>query len=82
VLNVFATYRFPTLEHLHGFDRPVLVMHGDRDSVIPFALGQELFDRLEGPKTFATIRGGDHNDAVDAADRGYWDPVLAFVGGL
>jgi fermentation-respiration switch protein FrsA (DUF1100 family) len=81
-LNAFATYRFPTVEHLREFDRPVLVMHGDRDSVIPFALGQELFDALQGPKTFATIRGGDHNDSFDAGDRAYWNPVLAFIGRL
>jgi hypothetical protein len=30
--------------------------------VIPFALGQELFARIEGTKQFVVIAGGDHND--------------------
>jgi fermentation-respiration switch protein FrsA (DUF1100 family) len=81
-LNVFATYRFPTLEWLRGFTRPVLVMHGDRDSVIPYRLGQELYERLESPKTFLTIRGADHNDPFDITHREYWSPVLTFIQSL
>ena len=48
---------------------PTLVLHGDRDSVIPYRLGQRLYEALPGPKTFVTLPGGDHNEAVppDAA---------------
>ena len=81
-LNAFSTYRFPTLEWLRGFTRPVLVMHGDRDSVIPYRLGQELFERLDPPKTFLTIRGADHNDPFDITHRDYWEPVRSFVQSL
>jgi fermentation-respiration switch protein FrsA (DUF1100 family) len=81
-LNVFSSYRFSTVNALDGFPRPVLVMHGDRDSVIPFALGRELFDRIAGPKQFAVIRGGDHNDHFDASHEQYWSAVMAFVASL
>jgi uncharacterized protein len=81
-LNVFSTYRFPTLEWLQGFERPVLVMHGDRDSVIPYRLGEELFEQLSAPKTFVTLRGADHNDPFDTANHDYWNPVLAFIRSL
>lgn len=78
-LNVFSSYRFSTLESLRGFTKPVLVMHGDRDSIVPYSLGRELFDGLSGPKTFATLEGADHNDAFEASNREYWEPVVAFV---
>lgn len=81
-LNVLASYRFPTLEWLRDFDKPVLVMHGDRDSIVPFAIGQELFEGLNEPKTFAAIRGADHNDAFEVTDRAYWEPVLTLIEGL
>jgi uncharacterized protein len=81
-LNLFSSYRFATVDALRDFSGPVLVMHGDHDSVIPFDLGRELFDRLHDPKRFAVIRGGDHNDAFPASDRAYWEPVLEFVAGL
>jgi fermentation-respiration switch protein FrsA (DUF1100 family) len=48
-LNVFATYRFATAELLHDFRQPTLVVHAERDTIIPFPLGRELFDRLSGP---------------------------------
>ena len=81
-LNAFSSYRFPTSALLSDFTKPVLVMHGDRDSIIPFALGRELFERLGGRKQFVTVRGGDHNDAFDIDDEGYWGPVSAFIDSL
>lgn len=83
ILNVFASYRFPTAELLRGFRNPVLVMHGDRDSIIPFTLGRELFERLETPrKEFAGIAGADHNDLFDRDNQAYWAPILRFFDGL
>lgn len=82
LLNVFAAYRFPTLEFLEDFSRPVLVVHGERDSIVPFPLGRALYERLSGPKTFLAIPGGNHNDHFDAADGRYWGPVLRFITGL
>ena len=81
-LNVFSSYRLDTVEMLRGFTRPVLVVHAERDTVIPFALGRELFERLEAPKTFVTLTGGDHNDLYQQTNTAYWDPVHRFIAGL
>lgn len=80
-LNAFSGYRFSTLEMLRGFSKPTLVMHGDRDSIVPFSLGQELYQRLSGPKQFARV-SGDHNDFFDISRDAYWKPVLEFMSGL
>ena len=82
LLNVFASYRFDTAEMLKDFRSPVLVMHGDRDSIVPFSLGRELYERLDGPKQFVTIRGADHNDLFVPERSDYWKPVVEFVAGL
>ena len=81
-LNLLSAWRFSTRDWLRGFDRPVLVMHGDHDSIIPYRLGEELFAQLDSPKTFVTLRGADHNDPFDASNREYWDAVLTHIGGL
>jgi fermentation-respiration switch protein FrsA (DUF1100 family) len=39
---------------------PVLQIHGDRDEVIPYALGERLRERLR-PRRFVRIAGGAHN---------------------
>lgn len=79
LLNALSSYRFDTVGTLRGFDRPVLVVHGDSDTIIPYALGRELFDRLDGSKEFVTVRGADHNDLFDARHEAYWTPLRAFI---
>jgi uncharacterized protein len=81
-LSWLSRYRFPTAEWMTTVRRPVLVLHGDRDSVIPYRLGQRLYASLGAPKTFATIRGGDHNDATPADPDAYWSAVRRFVDSL
>ena len=83
LLAVFSSYRFPTADFMRRSvpPSPTLVMHGDSDSVVPIALGRALFAQINEPKTFATIRGGDHNDAAPS-DPAYWPQVDHFVAGL
>ncbi len=82
LLSVFSTYRFATAEWLDRVQAPALVIHGDADQVIPFALGRALFERLKGVKTFVAIPGGDHNDVKPTDERRYWDAVDAFIRSL
>jgi uncharacterized protein len=78
-LNLLASFRFETADMLRGFDRPTLVMHGDADSVVPYAAGRALFERLSEPKRFVTLRGADHNDFHPATAREYWAAVNDLV---
>jgi uncharacterized protein len=41
---------------------PVLVLHGDGDTVVPFALGEQLYALIPGPKRFVRFPGAGHND--------------------
>ena len=82
VLNLLSSYRFPTLDMLQGYDKPVLVIHGNGDTVIPYPLGRDLYERLRPPKQLVTVEGADHNDFFDISRDEYWTPVLKFVAGL
>ena len=78
-LSIFSTYRFPTAKHLEGYRGPLLVMHGDADSIIPFSAGQKVFERaVSEKKTFAVLEGADHND-VHADHPSYWHAVDTFL---
>jgi fermentation-respiration switch protein FrsA (DUF1100 family) len=61
---------------------PTLVIHGDRDSVIPYRHGQRLYETLPGPKRLVTIPGGDHNDPEPADAERYWGAVREFIASL
>jgi fermentation-respiration switch protein FrsA (DUF1100 family) len=41
---------------------PVLILHGERDSVVPIAFGERLFAMIAGEKKFARFPGGEHYD--------------------
>jgi hypothetical protein len=79
VLSLFASYRFPAGEYLNKANAPVLMLHGDRDRVIPFALGRELFEQVTAAKAFVTIPGGDHNDTAAPDPKAYWTAIDRFI---
>lgn len=41
---------------------PVLVLHGERDSVVPIRFGERLFGMIVGEKKFMRFPGGEHYD--------------------
>jgi uncharacterized protein len=81
-LSWVSSYRFPTAAWMAEVRQPTLVLHGDSDRVIPYRLGQRLYATLEGPKTFVTIPGGDHNDPAPRDAEAYWRAVSEFVQSL
>lgn len=82
LLSWLSSYRFPAADWLGRVSCPALVLHGDRDRVIPFRLGRQLYETVRGPKRFVVIPGGDHNDVEPADPERYWQTVTEFVGGL
>jgi fermentation-respiration switch protein FrsA (DUF1100 family) len=41
---------------------PILILHGDRDQVVPIASGQALYQLIRSPKQFRRIPGGGHEN--------------------
>ena len=41
---------------------PALVAHGDKDPIVPFALGKKVYQELKGEKYFLKVKGGWHID--------------------
>ena len=58
---------------------PVMVLHGDRDEVVPFEMGRELFDAANEPKLFYTIEGAGHNDTYLAGGEPYYVALKRFI---
>ena len=79
LLSIFASYRFPTADFLRGVHVPILVVHGDRDRVVPYAQGRRLYEEIDGVKQFLTVPDGDHNDASPPNPAAYWAAIDAFI---
>ena len=41
---------------------PVLVLHGERDTVVPIAFGERLYAMIKSPKRFVRFRDGGHEN--------------------
>ena len=54
---------------------PILIVHGTRDEVVPFAMGQQLFAAAPEPKRFYSIEGAGHNNLMEVGGANY----LAFL---
>lgn len=71
--------RFPLVETLGNVKAPVLVLHGDRDSMIPFEMGREVFRAAREPKRFYRIAGAAHNDTCEKGGAAYLEEIFGFV---
>ena len=56
--------RFPVRELLSSSKVPVTVIYGDRDSVVPSALSEQVADSAGNLFERVVIEGADHNDPV------------------
>lgn len=79
-LSLLSSYRFPTSRFLQQYDGPLLVIHGDADTMIPFSAGRQVFDQARGArKTLAVIPGAGHNDLHAVNPSLYWKAIDGFV---
>jgi fermentation-respiration switch protein FrsA (DUF1100 family) len=82
-LSFLGSYTFPTGRFLERYTGPLLVIHGDRDTIIPYAAGRRVFEQAPSSrKTFVTIPGADHNDLHIADPATYWREVDQFLAAL
>jgi fermentation-respiration switch protein FrsA (DUF1100 family) len=59
--------RFDNLAKIRRHTKPVFIVHGDCDDVIPLAHGERLFAAANEPKEFFRIRGGGHFEGLGDA---------------
>ena len=54
--------RFRSDQRIGKVTAPVLVLHGERDTVVPIAYGERLYALISAPKKFVRFREGHHSD--------------------
>ena len=71
--------RFLSIDAIVKVRSPVLVIAGDRDSIVPLELSRRLYDKATGPKELVVLEGADHNDAVLSHGERVIGSVFAFL---
>jgi len=78
-LEYLPKTRFDSLRKITDVPVPVLVAHGTRDEVVPFAMGEMLFRAALEPKRFYPIEGAGHNDVIEMGGARYLSALATFI---
>ena len=71
--------RFDSESKMARLRAPLLFIHGDRDEIVPYRLGEKLFEAAPEPKAFETIVGAGHNDTTLVGGRSYFERIRRFL---
>jgi fermentation-respiration switch protein FrsA (DUF1100 family) len=77
--RAFVRTQYDNLAKVGRLRVPLLVLHGDRDEVVPFSQGRRLFESAPEPKRFYSIPGAGHNDTYLVGGDAYWSTVAEFL---
>jgi fermentation-respiration switch protein FrsA (DUF1100 family) len=67
---------YPSLRLIGDLPVPLLVLHGDKDEIVPLRHGEALFDAAPVPKRMEVFRGVGHDDVIARAGR-QWVQAIA-----
>jgi len=81
-IGPFLSTRYDVVEKVRKLRTPLLVLHGDRDEIVPFGQGKAVFAAAPEPKTFFTIAGAGHNDTYLRGADPYFHQLKNFVDAL
>ena len=78
-IDALLRTRFDVVEKIAKVQVPLLVLHGDRDDVVPYEQGKQVFAAANPPKAFYTIKGAKHNDTYQVGGAAYFARLREFV---
>jgi uncharacterized protein len=61
-VNVLLKDRFDSIARINAVQAPILLMHGERDAIVPVDSGRRLFAAANEPKEIWTAPDAGHND--------------------
>ena len=79
-LGQLLRLRFPTLDRLEQIQAPLLLVHGDADTVVPAEHSRLLYHAAGGPKCLLLVPGAGHENVAALGGQRYLDLFQQFAG--
>jgi fermentation-respiration switch protein FrsA (DUF1100 family) len=81
-LHLAARYSWNNEKEIRNVTAPVLIIHGTADKVVPYVLGEKLYQSIAGRRDvrFRRVDGGDHLNLHLVIGQEYYDLIAEFVG--
>ncbi len=78
----FLRTKYESLRKIPEIRVPLLILHGDRDEVVPLEQAHRLYAAANEPKRLYVIRGASHNDTYMVGGAAYFDVWANFFRSL
>jgi hypothetical protein len=72
---------YSSITRLPEITCPLLIIHGDCDTLIPFEEGLSLFEESNEPKDLFVVEGAGHNDVSMRAGPRYGEFIRSWLEG-
>jgi len=73
--------KFDSVSNIKKVECPVLIMHSRDDEIVPFYMGEKLYEAAGEPKELLVLRGS-HNTAFLDSEESYRSGIKKFLEGL
>lgn len=82
VTKIRAGYTFTEASALKQVAKckiPILFIHGDKDTFVPFSMLDPLYQAANCTKEKLVVEGAEHARSADIAPKLYWDTIASFL---
>ena len=80
-LAALTTEKYASIDKISSIGMPLLIIHGERDALIPIAQGRALFDRAQEPRRWEPVADADHNDIFERGGERLFSALADFFEG-
>jgi fermentation-respiration switch protein FrsA (DUF1100 family) len=78
-VNLLLRDRFAAIDRIGAIRVPLLVIAGERDSIVPLEHSKRLYDAAAGPKTLLVLPEAGHNDIELLSGREMIEAIVRFL---
>ena len=64
-VNLLIKDRFENFKKIKNINSPILIMHGEKDTIVPFKMGKKMHQLANDPKYFYSTKHDDHMMVYD-----------------
>jgi uncharacterized protein len=79
IVKFMAGSSFNSLSKINNLKANILIIHGDKDELIPYAMSKKLLDTFTGSKQMITIKNGGHNNLQELDPELFWGGIEDFI---
>jgi fermentation-respiration switch protein FrsA (DUF1100 family) len=79
LFSPFLPAHYNNLSKIVQVTLPKLIIHGDADDLVPFDMGETLYEKAHPPKDFLRLKGAGHNDTYLVGGEDYFRTLAAFA---